>query len=215
MRCDVHAIAPGVRKPEAYAGSAGEEAAERVRQLAEPLAGARVLHLASAAAPARPPEPLPGLVALLRGSGLDAGWRLLGGDREWFELARQLEDGLRGGETALEPPALEAFRMAVGEAAGALIEESDVVVLHGAAALGAAPDAAVPLVWAPDAPGAAVGEQAWDVLAPAAGRCRAWLLTGGASAPRAADGVKLHGANAALDPLSAAALDLPVATAGA
>ncbi|MFL5827033.1 MAG: hypothetical protein ACJ76V_10975 [Thermoleophilaceae bacterium] len=215
MRCDVHAIAPGVRKPEAYAGSAGEEAAETVRQLAEPLAGARVLHLASAAAPARPPEPLPGLVALLRGAGLDADWRLLGGDREWFELARQLEDGLRGGETALEPAALERFRGAVMESVRPLFDQSDVAFLHGAGALAAAPGAGLPLVWAPDAAAASVSEQAWDVLSPAAARCRAWFLTGGATAPHPDEGVELRSAAAALDPLSPAALDLPVATAGA
>jgi trehalose synthase len=215
LRCDVHAIAPGIGRPEAYAASAGEEAVERVRELATPLEGVRLLHLVSAAARARPPEPLPGLVALLRGAGLRAEWRLLGGDREWFELARQLEDGLRGGETALEPDALECFRRAVRASVARLLESSDVVVLHGAAALAAAPDAELPAIWAPDVAAGSPSEQAWHVLAPAAARCRAWVAATASLTPTAPEGVDLHTASPVLDPLSPAALDIPVATTGA
>ena len=79
-----------------YAVAAGEEVVERIRALAEPLRGARVLHINATAYGGGVAENLATHVALLRAAGLDAHWRLIGGSSDFFVATKAIHNALQG-----------------------------------------------------------------------------------------------------------------------
>jgi hypothetical protein len=97
----------------------GDEKLERLAAAAEPLKGARVLHLI--AADSRPPVTPP----LYRDLGIEAELAALVG-------AREIENGLRGAETAMSDAAWAAYRETTAE----LLDGWDVVVSHNLPAPG-------------------------------------------------------------------------------
>lgn len=114
-----------------YAEFTDEAQLARIRAAAEPLRGLRVAHLTAAGSRL---GPLPALPALERDLGVEAELLALAGDRPLIRLVRQLEDGLRGGETAISPEAWSAYL----EASAALLDGFDVAVAHGPGPLAAA-----------------------------------------------------------------------------
>lgn len=135
MRAELNTVDLARRALGDYAEAAGEEALERVRAAAAPLAGARVLHLAAAGAAGRPAELLGSLLPLMRGLGVEVEWRVLAGGPAFASVARQLDDGLRGAETAIAGDDWAAYREAWEsvDASG-----FDAIVAHDPGALGAA-----------------------------------------------------------------------------
>lgn len=141
MRGELNAVDLARRALDDYADAAGEEALARVRAAAKPLEGVRILHLAAAGAAGRPAELLGSELPLLRGLGVEVEWRVLAGGPAFSSVARQLDDGLRGAETALTDEDWDAYR-AVWED----LDTSgfDLVVAHDPGALGAAAAGAGP-----------------------------------------------------------------------
>lgn len=156
MRAELNTIDVARRPLVDYAEAAGAEALERLRAAAEPLAGARLLHVAAAGAAARPGELLGSALPLMRDVGIEVEWRVLNGGPEFSRVARQLDDGLRGAETAMSDEDWEAYREAWPQldATG-----FDALIAHDPGALGAALTEADKRVWRlhvdaskPDAP---------------------------------------------------------------
>src|SRR5215210_3740689 len=85
-----------------YAPAAGAEALERLRAAAEPVQGARVLHVSAAGGGGRVPSLLGAQLPIAADLGLDVEWRVLFGDAELSDGAGALRDGLQGAESALE-----------------------------------------------------------------------------------------------------------------
>lgn len=75
---------------------AGREAIERLRELAEPLRGLRVLNLTVSPFGTAVSELLTAVVPLLRDLGIEAEWQFVAGDAELNQAARKLYDGLSG-----------------------------------------------------------------------------------------------------------------------
>ena len=98
------AIAP--RAPGDYAPAAGGRGVEALQDAAEPLRGARILHVSAAGAEGRVPEFLGGLLPLAAGAGMEVEWRVLFGSAELRATAAALMSGLRGGESAIEDAGL-------------------------------------------------------------------------------------------------------------
>lgn len=73
-----------------YEATAGREAAERLRILAEPLSGARVLHLNATPYGGGVAEILRSEVPLLRDPGLNADWKIITGDKEFFSVTKTM-----------------------------------------------------------------------------------------------------------------------------
>lgn len=92
----LHAVDVGRLSIARYAESAREDAIARVRELAEPLAGARVLHLNATPYGGGVAEILHSQVPLLRDLGLDAEWRIITGDEAFFRVTKTIRDGLQG-----------------------------------------------------------------------------------------------------------------------
>ena len=104
---DLQPMAVAPRAPGDYAPAAGVRAIEALREAAEPLRGARVLHVSAAGAEGRIPEFLGGLLPLAAGAGVEVEWRVLFGSPELRATAAALQSGLRGGESGIEEAAWE------------------------------------------------------------------------------------------------------------
>jgi trehalose synthase len=138
------AVAP--RAPGEYAPAAGVRAVERLQEAAEPLRGARVLHVSVAGAEGRVPELLGGLLPLAAGAGVEVEWRVLFGSPELRATAAALQSGLRGGESGISDEAWAAYLEACEQTARSLRDDYDAVVLHDAA-VGLAATLETPSIW--------------------------------------------------------------------
>jgi trehalose synthase len=204
------AIAP--RAPGDYAPAAGVRAIEALQEAAEPLRGARVLHVSVAGAEGRVPEFLGGLLPLAAGTGVDVEWRVLFGSPQLRATAAALQSGLRGGESAIEEPAWSEYLDACQGAALSLGDGYDAVVLHDAAlglAAGFEAGAAGPgILWRLHEDGSRTEP---DALARAAGlseRCSAVLAADESFAPAALRDERLYVAPPGIDPLDPRNLEL-------
>ena len=129
-------IDAGRRPLDDHRETAGEEALERIRAAAVPLAGVSVLCLTSAdAAGSQAPHYLRSLLPLMADVGVEVRWRALAGG-ERAKVGEWLEQALGGAEFAASEGEWEEW---VEESASALEPElahADAVVVHDAAALG-------------------------------------------------------------------------------
>jgi trehalose synthase len=220
------AIAP--RAPGDYAPAAGGRAVEALQDAAEPLRGARILHVSAAGAEGRVPEFLGGLLPLAAGAGVEIEWRVLFGAPELRATSAALMSGLRGGESAIEDPAWDEYLDACERTATALQDGYDAIVLHDAAlglaaGLGAA-SGGVAQGGGPTGGGRGGGGPAvlWrlhedasraepDALARTsalAERCAAVVVSDSSFAPPALQDARLHVAPPGIDPLDPRNLEL-------
>ena len=172
---------------------------ERLRAAAEPLHGARILHLAAAGSRLRSPELLPSLLSLYEDLGIHAEFKVLLGDN----LTRELEDGLRGGETAISDDAWSEF-LEDSPAPGGY----DAVVAHGPGPLAAASKAGALCLWRCEFD--CSGAEPATVE-----RLRA--LPDALAVPKAEfapPGIKVKELPEAIDPLAPGSIELPVKLAG-
>jgi trehalose synthase len=130
---DLQPMVVAPRAPGEYAPAAGVSAVERLQEAAEPLRGARVLHVSVAGAEGRVPELLGGLLPLAAGAGLKVEWRVLFGTHELRATAAALQSGLRGGESGIDDAAWAEYLEACEQTAGSLRDDYDAIVLHDAA----------------------------------------------------------------------------------
>ena len=130
---DLQSMAVAPRAPGEYAPAAGGRAVEALQDAAEPLRGARVLHVSVAGAEGRVPELLGGLLPLAAGAGLEVEWRVLFGSAELRATAAAFQSGLRGGESGIEDAAWAAYLEACEQTARSLGDGFDAIVLHDAA----------------------------------------------------------------------------------
>src|SRR5438128_7177288 len=83
---------------EDYRGPAGHEAVDRLREVAAPLVGARVLHLNSTAFGGGVAELLFTHVGLLHDLGIDATWQILEGSDDFFTVTKFVHNGMQGAD---------------------------------------------------------------------------------------------------------------------
>lgn len=103
---------------------------EQIRALAEPLAGKRVLHLSATAFGGGVAEILYALVPLMRDAGIEAEWRVIYGENEFFDVTKAIHNALQGSPQGLDEKQREIFRkynLLNGEA---LEDEFDFVIVH-------------------------------------------------------------------------------------
>jgi trehalose synthase len=103
---------------------------EQIRALAEPLAGKRVLHLSATAFGGGVAEILYALVPLMRDAGLEAEWRVIHGENEFFDVTKAIHNALQGSPQGLDEAQREVFRAYNLMNAEALEDEFDFVIVH-------------------------------------------------------------------------------------
>jgi trehalose synthase len=200
------AIAP--RAPGEYAPAAGARAIERLAGAAEPLRGARVLHVSSAGAGGRLPEQLGALLSLAAGSGIETEWRVLFGEPDDNAVAGALEAGLRGSESAIAPAQREAWLESCRRAGRGLGDGVGLVVLHDAALGLAAGIEDVPVVWRSHRDLSRAEPDALAVAAPLIERCALVLVPDPSLAPTGPAASRLAVAAPGIDPLDSRNLDV-------
>src|SRR5215210_4699771 len=72
-----------------------------IQRLAKPLNGTRVLHLSATAFGGGVAEINYALVPLMRSAGLDAEWRIIRGEDEFFNVTKKIHNGLQGSPQGL------------------------------------------------------------------------------------------------------------------
>lgn len=207
MAADLQPMAVAPRAPGDYAPAAGGRAVEALQQAAEPLRGARILHVSAAGAEGRIPELLGGLLPLAAGAGVEVEWRVLFGSPDLRATAAALQSGLRGGESGIEDAAWSEYLDACEHAARSLGDGYDAVVLHDAA-LGLAAGLEVPLAWRVHEDASRAEPDALARAAELADRCAAVLVADESFAPAALQDQRLHVAPPGIDPLDPRNLEL-------
>lgn len=81
---------------EAYRGIVGDAPLGEIRDLAEGLRGARVVHINATAFGGGVAEILQSLVPLMRDVGLSAEWQVIRGEAEFFRVSKAFHNGLQG-----------------------------------------------------------------------------------------------------------------------
>jgi trehalose synthase len=113
-----------------YTHIVGKDLTERIRQLAEPLKGKRVLHVSATAFGGGVSEILYTMVPLMRDVGLDAHWHVIFGKEEFFNATKLLHNSLQGAEETLSDEQWEIFDEINAINAEGLQGEWDVIIVH-------------------------------------------------------------------------------------
>lgn len=117
----------------AYAEVAGARAVEQLRQLAEPLAGLRLVHVNSTREGGGVAEILHKLVPLTRGLGIDATWEVLEGDDDFYRCTKGMHNALQGDPVDIPRRLLQVYEETNQRNAEALadtVHGADVVFVH-------------------------------------------------------------------------------------
>jgi trehalose synthase len=215
VRSGLQRIEPGRRSLGDYADLAGNEAIERLRALAQSLAGARVIHVSPAAPRNGCPEMLRALLPLAADAGLDVEWRVLYGAAPFGEVARDLYDGMQGAETAIAPSTWSEFLEGVTEAAGSLRQDCDVLVLHDPASLAllAQDEGGARVVWRCHVDASEPERATWERVLPLLEGCDWGVFARDGFWPPNLGG-DVRAIAPAIDPLGPKNMDMPLRLAG-
>jgi trehalose synthase len=133
-----------------YTHIAGRGLIERIRELAEPLRGRRVLHVSATAFGGGVSEILYTLVPLMRDIGLDAHWHVILGREDFFNVTKLMHNSLQGAPEEISDDQWEVFEAYNAMNAQDLEGDWDVVIVHDPQPTGLranAPDRARRWVW--------------------------------------------------------------------
>ncbi|MGA9192110.1 MAG: glycosyltransferase [Anaerolineales bacterium] len=100
----------GAKQLEDFQTLVGDEEIEAIRALAEPLRGARVLHINATSTGGGVVEILRSLVPLMRDVGLEAEWQVIRGDNTFFEVTKACHNGLQGMDLPLTEDMRDVWR---------------------------------------------------------------------------------------------------------
>jgi trehalose synthase len=123
-------VALGQKSLADYTHIAGKELTERIRELAEPLKGQRVLHVSATAFGGGVSEILYTIVPLMRDVGIDAHWHVIFGKEEFFNATKLLHNALQGAEETLTDEQWQLFFEINEMNAKGLEGEWDTVIVH-------------------------------------------------------------------------------------
>jgi trehalose synthase len=122
----------GSRSLADYSSLIGRTMADEIRMLAEPLRGRRMLHLSATAFGGGVAEIQYTLIPLLNDVGIEAEWRVIQGQNEFFDVTKTIHNALQGDSRSLTPEQRDVFeaynRMNAEELEDA--DEWDVIVVH-------------------------------------------------------------------------------------
>ena len=100
------------------------------RAAAEPLRGARVLHVSATAYGGGVAELLATHVPLLRSVGLEAEWQVLHGSDEFFAVTKQVHNGLQGADIEWTPAMQRVYLEKVLDNSLLMDQDFDYIVVH-------------------------------------------------------------------------------------
>ncbi len=113
-----------------YAGAVGLDALDRIQRLAEPLRGAKILHLNATAYGGGVAELLATHVPLLRSVGIDADWQVMQGSDQFFGVTKSVHNALQGADLDWTPEMQKAYLEKILDNALLFDGHYDFVVVH-------------------------------------------------------------------------------------
>jgi trehalose synthase len=113
-----------------YVDVVGDGEIQRLRELAAPLEGARVLHVNATPYGGGVAELLATHVPLLRSCGVDAEWHVMHGSDEFFAITKQVHNALQGAEIEWTPRMQRVYLERSLDNALELEDNWDFVVCH-------------------------------------------------------------------------------------
>jgi len=117
---------------EAYASILSEEKIERLQRVAQKLKGLKLLELNATAQGGGVAEMLYSAVPFLNSLGIEAEWKIIRGNKEYFECTKSLHNLLQGKKGSFTPEMKQSYFCTLEECANAnLIDyHPDVVLVH-------------------------------------------------------------------------------------
>lgn len=202
-----------------YAEVVGDDVIEEIRALAEPLRGARVLHINATAYGGGVAELLATHVPLQRNLGLEAEWQVMLGSDEFFEVTKQVHNGLQGADIEWTAAMQRIYLERVLDNSLALEDGWDFVVVHDpqpAALLSFVRDSAFAhsntrWIWRCHIDLTAANPNVWEFFRPFVEQHDASVWTMPQFVPESLQMDRVLHAPPCIDPLSVKNIDLPLA----
>jgi trehalose synthase len=123
-------VALGHRSLSDYTHIAGRGLIDRIRELAEPLAGKRVLHVSATAFGGGVSEILYTMVPLMRDVGIDAHWSVILGREDFFNVTKLMHNSLQGDPHEVDDQQWELFEAYNAMNAQSIDGDWDVIIIH-------------------------------------------------------------------------------------
>jgi trehalose synthase len=127
----LHPVNVGQKSLTDYSTILGRGLVAEIQRLSERVDGKRVLHLSATAFGGGVAEINYTLVPLMRSIGLDAEWRIIRGEDEFFNVTKKIHNALQGSPVGLMPEEEEVFHRYNALNAEELDEsEYDFIIIH-------------------------------------------------------------------------------------
>ena len=143
---------------------------DEIRRLAEPLQGARVVHVSATAFGGGVAEINYTLVPLMADAGLDVEWRIIRGADEFFAVTKAIHNGLQGDSRSLSAEERETFaRFNAANAPDLAADDYDFVIVHDpqpVAMIDSFPARSAKWIWRGHIDFSTPNEEIFDVLLP-------------------------------------------------
>ncbi len=203
---------------DAYVEFAGQETIDRIRALAEPLRGARILHVNATAYGGGVAELLATHVPLLQSLGIAAEWQVIHGSDEFFAVTKAVHNALQGGDVEWTATMQRIYLEKVLDNALLVQGEWDYVVIHDpqpAAMLGFLADSPVnrpetKWIWRCHIDLTDANPEVWEFFRPHVERHDASIWTMPEFVPSSLSMDRIVQAPPCIDPMSVKNLDLPI-----
>src|SRR5438309_8615085 len=120
----------GITSADCYERSAGAETVARLRALAGPLRGVRVLHVNATPYGGGVAEILYSEIPLLRDLGIAADWCIIAGGTDFFHVTKHIHNGLQGAVQDLTSAERDIYLDCSARNARSLDSDYDLVFVH-------------------------------------------------------------------------------------
>jgi trehalose synthase len=126
----LRAVAVGSQPLNRYRRSSGDRVIDELQAKAADLRHLRVLHLNATPYGGGVAELLRSEVPLLRDLGIDADWKIITGDEEFFRITKAIHNGLQGAEEGVSASSWNTYDRESRSTAEDLTDGYDIVVVH-------------------------------------------------------------------------------------
>ena len=113
-----------------YLQHVGEETIDRIRQVAAPLKGAKVLHVNATSYGGGVAEILASFIPLLQDLGIDADWQVIEASPDFFNVSKNMHNAMQGMHIPWNSTMADIWRQTNQDNAAAITEKYDYIIIH-------------------------------------------------------------------------------------
>ncbi len=199
-----------------YADVAGDACIEKLHKLARPLTGKRVLFLNATFYGGGVAELLRSTLPMMRDLGIDVEWKVMFGERDFFDVTKALHNALQGGKFEITKNQWAAYLKVNRENAKGLDGDYDCIVVNDPqpAAIIKYMDSDARWIWRCHIDTSEPNQEAWKKLEPYVSKYDAHVFSMPEFVPEDISKDGLYIVPPAIDPLSPKNVDVPWRLAG-